>query len=261
MGFPLFLRVRGKLQPTPEALLLEREVDKVTESLQGVQRLAESLRREPGHRLRIGSTPALALSLLPQVISEWTRRYPDINCELASAHSRELVQNLLMRELDVALTFKLPDHPGLKARALAHGVLVALAPRGYWADESEGVPLALDELADAPLIGLSSADPLFARLDSYLQAVEPPPRISIAVQTYSLARAMVESGAGLAVIDPFTALGASRASTLVRPLSPALPITLYALTRADEAPAHTLEGLLQLFAERASEQLQRLAGG
>jgi DNA-binding transcriptional LysR family regulator len=40
LGFPLFLRVRGKLQPTPEALLLEREVDKVTESVQGVQRLA-----------------------------------------------------------------------------------------------------------------------------------------------------------------------------------------------------------------------------
>ena len=259
LGFALFLRVRGKLQPTPEALLLEREVNKVTESLQGVQRLAESLRREPGHRLRIGSTPALALSLMPPVISEWTRRYPDISCELVSAHSRELIQNLLMRELDVALTFKLPDHPGLKAQALAHGVLVALAPRGFWPDETEGVPLALDELADAPLIGLSSADPLFARLDSYLQAVEPPPRISIAVQTYSLARAMVESGAGLAVIDPFTALGASRASTLIRPLSPALPITLYAVTRADEAPAHTLEGLLQLFAERASEQLQRLA--
>ncbi len=260
LGFPLFLRVRGKLQPTPEVLLVEREVEKVSESLQGVQRLAESLRRSPGHRLRIGSTPALALSLLPPVISEWTRRYPDISCELASAHSRELVQNLLMRELDVALTFKLPDHPGLKARALAHGVLVALAPRGYWPDESEGVALALHELADAPLIGLSNADPLFARLDSYLKTIEPPPRISIAVQTYSLARAMVESGAGLAVIDPFTALGASRASTLIRPLSPALPITLYALTRADEAPAHTLEGLLELFAERAGEQLQRLQG-
>ena len=260
LGFPLFLRVRGKLQPTPEALLLEREVEKVSESLQGVQRLAESLRRSPGHRLRIGSTPALALSLLPPVISEWTRRYPDISCELASAHSRELVQNLLMRELDVALTFKLPDHPGLKARALAHGVLVALAPRGYWPDESEGVALALHELADAPLIGLSNADPLFARLDSYLKTIEPPPRISIAVQTYSLARAMVESGAGLAVIDPFTALGASPASTLIRPLSPALPITLYAVTRADEAPAHTLEGLLELFAERAGEQLQRLQG-
>ena len=61
LGFPLFLRVRGKLQPTPEALELEREVDKVSESLQGVRRLAQNLRRAPGHSLRIGATPALSL--------------------------------------------------------------------------------------------------------------------------------------------------------------------------------------------------------
>lgn len=56
LGFALFLRVRGKLQATPEALELEREVDKVSESLQGVRRLAQSLRRKPGHNLRIGAT-------------------------------------------------------------------------------------------------------------------------------------------------------------------------------------------------------------
>lgn len=209
LGFALFLRVRGKLQVTPEALELEREVDKVTESLQGVRRLAQSLRREPGHSVRIGAIPALALSLLPPAINEWTQRYPDIVCELSSAHSRELMQNLLMREVDVALTLQPPDHPGLKAQALASGMLVALAPLGYWPVASHGQPLPLIELAGAPLIGLSSADPLAARLDSYLEAVDPPPRVRIAVQTYSLARAMVESGAGLAVIDPFTALGAS----------------------------------------------------
>ncbi|EPL14387.1 LysR family transcriptional regulator [Pseudomonas sp. CF161] len=258
LGFPLFLRVRGKLQATPEALELEREVDKVSESLQGVRRLAQSLRREPGHSLRIGATPALALSLLPPAISEWTRRYPELVCELSSAHSRELVQNLLMREIDVALTLQRPDHPGLAAQALAQGVLVALAPRDYWPAAARGTPLALMELAGAPLIGLSSADPLSARLDSYLEAVQPAPRVSIAVQTYSLARAMVESGAGLAVIDPFTALGASTASTEIRPLTPPLPITLYAVTRTSEPPPHTLGSLLDIFSHRAQEQLNRL---
>ena len=260
LGFPLFLRVRGKLQATPEALELEREVDKVTESLQGVRRLAQSLRREPGHSLRIGATPALALSLLPPAIQQWTAQFPDIACELSSAHSRELMQNLLMREVDVALTLQLPDHPGLKAQALASGVLVALAPKGYWTEEDAGQPLPLMALAGAPLIGLSSADPLAARLDSYLEAVEPPPRVRIAVQTYSLARAMVESGAGVAVIDPFTALGASPTSTVIRPLAPPLPITLYAVTRATEPPPHTLHDLLQIFSQRAGEQLGRLMG-
>jgi len=260
LGFPLFLRVRGKLQATPEALELEREVDKVTESLQGVRRLAQSLRREPGHSLRIGATPALALSLLPPAIQQWTAQFPDIACELSSAHSRELMQNLLMREVDVALTLQLPDHPGLKAQALASGVLVALAPKGYWPEEDAGQPLPLMALAGAPLIGLSSADPLAARLDSYLEAVEPPPRVRIAVQTYSLARTMVESGAGVAVIDPFTALGASPTSTVIRPLAPPLPITLYAVTRATEPPPHTLHDLLQIFSQRAREQLGRLMG-
>ncbi|WP_055129675.1 LysR family transcriptional regulator [Pseudomonas mediterranea] len=258
LGFALFLRVRGKLQATPEALELEREVDKVSESLQGVRRLAQSLRREPGHNLRIGATPALALSLLPAAIHQWTRRYPDIVCELSSAHSRELVQNLLMREIDVALTLQPSDHPGLKAQALASGVLVALAPKGHWSDAAVGKPMSLQELAGAPLIGLSSADPLSARLDGYLEAVAPAPRISIAVQTYSLARAMVESGAGMTVIDPFTALGASKTCTAIRPLSPPLPISLYAVTRANEAPVHTLGTLLEIFASQAQEQLDRL---
>ena len=258
LGFPLFLRIRGKLQPTPEALALEREVDKVTESLQGVRRLAQNLRREPGQSLRIGATPALALSLLPPAIREWTQRYPDIACELSSAHSRELVQNLLMREVDVALTLQPPDHPGLTAQALAHGVLVAMAPKAYWKENELGKPLPLMALKGAPLIGLSSADPLSAKLDSYLEAVDPPPRVSIAVQTYSLARAMVESGAGLAVIDPFTALGASPATTCIRPLAPPLPITLYALTRTDEPPPHMLASLLEIFGSRAQEQLDQL---
>lgn len=258
LGFALFLRVRGKLQATPEALELEREVDKVSESLQGVRRLAQSLRREPGHSLRIGATPALALSLMPAAIHQWTRRYPDIVCELSSAHSRELTQNLLMREIDVALTLQAPDHPGLKAQALASGVLVALAPNGHWPEATIGTPMPLQALADAPLIGLSSTDPLSARLDGYLKSVEPSPRVSISVQTYSLARAMVESGAGLAVIDPFTALGASSARTAIRPLSPPLPISLYAVTRANEAPAHTMGALLEIFASQAQGQLDRL---
>ncbi len=56
LGFPLFLRVRGKLLATPEALELEREVAKLSDSLQAVRRLAQNLRRQPGHSLRIGAT-------------------------------------------------------------------------------------------------------------------------------------------------------------------------------------------------------------
>ena len=66
---------------------------------------------------------------------------------------------------------------------------------------------------------------------------------------------MVESGAGITVIDPFTALSASTATVCIRTLTPPLPITLYALTRAHEPPPHMLADLLQIFGTRARELL------
>ncbi|MBM3116473.1 LysR family transcriptional regulator [Jeongeupia naejangsanensis] len=260
LGFPLFLRVRGKLQPTPEALELEREIAKVSESLKSVRRLAQNLRNNPGRTLRVGATPALALALLPQLMPSWLTRFPQSGCELSTHHTRELVQGLMMRELDVGLTLKQPDHPGLAVRTMTTGALVALAPSGFWAGSQAGVPLPIDALADTPLIGLSTDDPLSALLEHHLAVVEPPPRIRLAVQTYPLARALVEAGAGVAIVDPFTALGADPAATMIRPLAPVLPMTLYALTRIDETPSHPMTALLELVAVQAGE-LVKQAGG
>ena len=63
----------------------------------------------------------------------------------------------------LALTLNVSGHPGLTTQVLANGVLVALASKGYWSDAQTRQPLPLAELAGAPLIGLSSADPLAAK--------------------------------------------------------------------------------------------------
>ncbi len=118
-----------------------------------------------------------------------------------------------------------------------------------------GKALTLDELAGEPMIGLSTSDPLSARLESHLANVEPPPRVRISVQTYALARTLVEAGTGLALVDPFTALGADERLTAMRPLSPPVKVTLYALTRADETPPHTQALLLEMLVRHAEGQL------
>jgi len=47
----------------------------------------------------------------------------------------------------------------------------------------------------------------------------------------------------------------------VRPLSPPLPITLYALTRANESHPHAMEELLGHFATRARERIASVSKG
>jgi DNA-binding transcriptional LysR family regulator len=64
---------------------------------------------------------------------------------------------------------------------------------------------------------------------------------------------MVEAGEGLAIVDPFTAAGA--AGLDVCPLSPAVPVTLYALTLAGRETCAAGKTLLELISEQAAKML------
>jgi len=66
---------------------------------------------------------------------------------------------------------------------------------------------------------------------------------------------MVEAGEGLAIVDPFTALGARPAGLDVCPLSPAVPISLYALTFKHAAPSAAIQTLLAIITEQAEAML------
>jgi DNA-binding transcriptional LysR family regulator len=77
-----------------------------------------------------------------------------------------------------------------------------------------------------------------------MQALRPAPSVQTRVQTQQMMRSMVEAGEGLAIVDPFTALGARSAGLDVCPLSPAVPICLYALTFKPRA--HRLQPIQNL---------------
>lgn len=250
LGFELFTRVRGQLHPTAEARLLEAATGKVFENLQEVQRLAGNLRSHSDRALRIVATPTLAHALLPSSIAQWRRRYPRTPCELATQHTREIVENLLLHEADLGLSLQAPQHPALKVSALAHGRLVAIAADGHWSAAQAGQPLPLEALGGQTLIGLDSRDGLGHLLGSQLDALGCAPRVDTHVQTYQLARALVEAGQGLAVVDPFTAYAAP-ASLQIRDLQPAIPVTLYAIGRRSDGRHPAARHLLARIAEQA----------
>lgn len=105
------------------------------------------------------------------------------------------------------------------------------------------------------MVGLEGQDPLSPALENKLQALRPAPSIQTRVQTHQMMRSMVEAGEGLAIVDPFTALGARPAGLDVCPLSPAVPISLYALTFKHTAPASAIQTLLAIITEQAEAML------
>ncbi|UZE21599.1 LysR family transcriptional regulator [Pseudomonas sp. B21-056] len=253
LGFMLFASVRGRLQATREALELRDGITGVYDALEPVQRLASSLKHYQAPPLRIICTPPLAQQLLPRSMAALRRRYPDAPCTLLSQPTREIVRSLLLRDSDLGLSLHDPEHPDIHCQMIAQGKLQLLAPHGWLQPRQKYI--SLQDLAGQSLVGLDGHDPLSPAFDHKLGALRPAPVIQIRVQTHQMMRAMVEAGEGLAIVDPFTASGAKGGGLDVCPVSPAIPICLYALRLTGTPASPTLQSLLELVTEQAEALL------
>jgi DNA-binding transcriptional LysR family regulator len=256
LGFALFDRVRGKLQPTAEARVLQQQTERLAIDLQSLRRLADSLGRGEECALRLICTPALAQALLPQALRAWRERFPRTVCQLATQHTAEIVEALLLREADLGLTSQAVEHPGLRSQLLTEGRMRVIAPPGWWQPDELHRPLRLQALAGKALIGIDARDALGSLLRGHIEELDPPPRVVTWVQTYQLARQLVSSGQGVALVDPFTALAATSGEVQTRLLEPAISVPVYAVTRVHEQPLPAQAMLLEQLGAQAERLLQ-----
>ncbi|MCW3478279.1 LysR family transcriptional regulator [Neisseriaceae bacterium JH1-16] len=249
LGFRLFDRVKGKLHPTPEAAELYAEVEKLNSNVQAIRRLAANLRGGVAERVKVVATPALAVSVMPQALGRWRQRHPHTLCDLATQHTREIVEALLMREADVGFTMQPPEHPGIDCRVLARTEMVAIAPPGYWpaATLAEALPIA--EFDGAPTIGFPEADQIGRLFADVCAQHGVTPAITTCVQTFQIARELVAAGGALALVDPFTASLTGRGAVVARPLQPAIALEICALTVRGKAVGDSVARMIEAFGD------------
>ncbi|WP_020656012.1 LysR family transcriptional regulator [Massilia niastensis] len=256
LGMPLFERVRGKLYPKPEAHRLFAETEKLNRDLQGIRRLAASLKGRAVETVRLVSTPTIATSVLPEAMTVWRRDFAQTRCELATHHTSEIVNALRLGEADLALSLQDPRHPGIVAEPIAHGMLTVVAPAGTWSEEECARPISADGLT-GELIGLADRDPLGEMVVAACEAQGVQPVFPTVVQTYQIARALVEAGAGTAVLDPFTAASAAPNKVQCRPWAPAIPVHLYLLTASHSPLSHGARELANCIGATARARLEK----
>ena len=251
LGFLLFSRVRGKLLPTRETLELASEFQRLQGNLERITRIAHALRQHQDPPLRVVCSATLAHQLLPHSLASLRRRFRETPCTLASLGTADIVRSLLLHESDLGLSLHDPQLPSIDSQPLYHGKLQLLAPHGWLSARQKY--LTVQELAGQAMVGLEGEDRLSPALDRKLESLSPPPVMRTRVQTYQMMRSMVEAGEGLAIVDPFTAAGA--AGLDVCPLSPAVPVTLYALTLAGRETCAAGKTLLELISEQSARML------
>ncbi|HEY0294679.1 MAG TPA: LysR substrate-binding domain-containing protein [Bordetella sp.] len=228
LGFKLFERVKGRLVATREAEILTPEIARISLDLNSVRKLAASLRERPHGHLRLGCAPALGLGLLPRVIRASRDARPGLTFDIQTHHSAELVQGLLTRELDLAVTFDTHEYPGLVREEIGHTELVNLGRK------TGEEPVSLQDLCGEPLIVLDPRDAAGALLQMALDALGLEAPQALQVQTHYVACALAEAGCGEAIVDAITARAMLRPGLRLRPITPALRVPISVMRRGHD---------------------------
>ena len=168
---------------------LEREAGQAMAELQGLARGS----------LTLGASLTVGAYLMPELLAEYSRRFPHIALTLEIGNTENIQKMLRDGRLDLALTEGFADDPDLDAAVFAHDELVAIAPPNH--PLLAQAPVTAAHLLGEPLILREPGSGTRAVLERALAALglTVTPLMSLG-STEAIKRA-VAAGAGLAVVS------------------------------------------------------------
>jgi len=231
LGYRLFDRIKGKLIPTPEAHQLFKHVRDVYEDVDRLRHVAVNLKASSAGRIRVASTPAFGLEILPRAVTTFREKHGDAIFDIETLHLDEIHHALQESRIDIGLAFDPSARPGIARKKLARARFFVLAhSRSEFGDKTT---LTFDDLKDRPFIGLNSRSPLGQALSVYLDASDLAPNVVAWTETYHIAKALVASGAGITITDEITARSSIGGDVGMWPLEPAIHFDVALLQLSD----------------------------
>lgn len=240
LGFALFERDKGRLRPTPEALELFPEAERLFAGLEGLRRKTADLRLGRAGLVRIGASAPPAMALLPRALAAFRAQNPDVLLRSHVAPIASLID--MLRAGDVALALALDDllPPDIAGEPLGDIRLCCLLPQDHPLCALPEISLTM--LQAETVISYRGATRPRTELDRAAreQGVRFAPHLEIDVSITAIG--FVQAGLGVAVVDALLPWG-QFAGVTVRPLAAAPSVPLSLLTARDRALSRAEDAL------------------
>lgn len=250
LGVRLFERLRSgyRLTEAGEALA-EAAARMETEALAVERRVMGTDLRLQGH-LRLSTSEALALHVLPAFLAEFRALYPGVSLDVSA--NNQLV-DLTRRDADVVLraTATPPDH--LVGRSAGRIGIAAYASPRYLDAQGRDRPLA-----EYDWIGFDGAL-AHVRQARWTEAHVPPERQRLRFDSIGAVVTSVAQGVGCGALPCFAADGDPRFERLPG-THVATDVQIWVLTHPDLRKSARVRACLQFFGTRLAAMADRLLG-
>ncbi len=251
LGYLLFNRTRGRLQPTEEGNALYIEVQRSFVGLSQVETAARALGRDSSGVLRIVAMPSLTGEPLTRAIARYARENPDVSFEIEVRPRRLVIESIAAQQYDIGVTTLPVDIPSIDVRHLSEGNSVCVVSADH--------PLAGRDVIHAQdLEGESfvsfSTDTLFRiRVDRVFDDLGVNRRMRFETRTAEVACNLVAEGAGVAIVGTWDVPASNRPEIILKPFEPALPLRIGALIPAHRPSSRRVEMFIDQLAASYAE--------
>lgn len=248
-GFQLFRKSRQRLIPTPEAHMLYAEVQRIFESARGISRAAKDIRELRSGRLNVCALPAFGLTLLPQLITSFSRLHPSVSISLEIRSSITVAQRASRNQLDIGIGItSSEENPSLVRRGLTATPPVCVMPRGHKLSRLKVIQA--DDLDGIEFVSMGSGDPMRRQLDALCAERGVNRSLKMEASLSSTCISLVACGMGVSIVDRLSAWMARDLPIEIRDFRPHLDLNLsvyrpwgvIASTAADAFTEHLIQG-------------------
>ncbi|EPR07856.1 LysR family transcriptional regulator [Agrobacterium sp. TS43] len=250
LSLTLFARDKGRLIPTPEAVLLARDAENVLLAVDRMSGHAEDLRNGAAgpEIVRIGLPSSMWENFAPAMLIDYVRDFPGVRIETFFETTTAINKLVGERVIDLGfLRMEGEIGPGIDVERVATGKSVCVVREDHPLAELDEI--TVKDLRNVPLILIGRQRPNRMALDQVFKKAGVKPMVKIETHTNSSACAYVAHGLGVTIISSFYANLYRHLPVVPRPFVPQATQE-FGLARASGAP-------LSIAAQALSDALKR----
>lgn len=224
LGFKLFDRIKGRLEPTTAAVAFSRVVEQNFLGLARIEHAAQNIRDEVPQPTTVACLPALSTSILPLVARRVAQKNRKLSLLVDTGTVSEIIEKLQNYAADLALTLTFPSILGIEAEPVYHVEHVCAVPEGHRLARKDVITPA--DFRDEQVIGWSAAGPLaFDKESAVFADYVSSKNIVVTTHTSHTRYAMVAAGLGITIAEPFAASSWLKSGVVIRPFEPRLELS------------------------------------
>jgi LysR family transcriptional activator of glutamate synthase operon len=215
LGCPLFLRVGKRVRVTEAGTVLMHYAERVFRDLKNAEMAVREISDLKRGTVRLGVGPTTLIYLLPRVLRDYVRRFPEIELIVLAGNTEFLLESLRAQHLDLAIVMPTAAQAGFHVTPLGTEELVIVVNRDHpLANRRTVDPVDLESLR---FILYEKHTAMQDVIDRFFKTVGVAPRIAMEVENNEALKSMVRVGLGVTIL-PLCAVAHEPANSPLRVL-------------------------------------------